>query len=99
MRRWRATPVTFDTALDFVESWPFRIGAVVLLVAGVAWIQVHDDSVDRQATDVCVSLYRTARTAAESTGIDTSRTLVRKPHNTAVVSEPCVRLRLTGRLD
>lgn len=43
-------------------------------------------------------LYRNARTAAESTAIDTSRTAVRPPDNTVVMSERCGQLRITDRL-
>ena len=53
---------------------------------------------DGRVARVGNGLYRNARTAAESTRIDTSRTAVRAPDNTVVMSERCGQLQITDRL-
>lgn len=90
--------MNLDRLLDAVESRPVRIVALALIVAVATWAVQRHYSVDARVARVCSSLYRAAHTVAESTAVDTSRTAVRAPDNTVVVSEPCGELRLAGRL-
>jgi len=95
----RSTPrATFDSFLDFLESRPFPLVATVLFTAVTAWLLHRYYSVDGRVARVCNGLYRNARTAAESTAIDTSRTAVRALDNTVVISERCGQLQITDRL-
>ena len=92
--------MTFDSFLDVLETWRVRIGALVVLIVLAAWLRSRHDSADAQVARVCASLYRNAaHTAADTAAIDTSRTAVRGPDNTIVMSETCGQVRRTQRLE
>ena len=89
-----------DSLLDLLESRRVRIGAVVLLAVLAFFVVRSRDSVEARMNRVCGSLYRLARTAADTVAIDTSRTAVRAPDNMAVIpAETCGDLRRAGRLN
>lgn len=94
-----ATRMAVDSVLDLLEARRGRIAAVVLLVVLAFFFVLRPDSVEVRMSRVCGSLYRLARTPADSAAIDTSRTGVRAPDNTAVIpTETCGDLRRSGRL-
>lgn len=86
--------MTLDSLLDRLESRRVRIGAVVLLVAVSFVLWSRRESLDYRMGRVCASLYRSARTAADSAAIDTARTALRSWRNQVVVpAETCGDLR------
>ena len=92
--------MALDSALDLLESRRVRVGAAVLLAALAFFLVRSRGSVEDRTAEVCGSLYRLARTAADSAAIDSSRTAVRAPDGMAVVPvETCGDLRRAGRLD
>ena len=89
--------MTFDSILDRLESRRFRIGAVVvLIVLAVFWTR-RREALEPRIARVCASLYRHARTAADTIGVDTSRTMLRTWNDQIVIpATTCADLRRTG---
>jgi len=90
--------MSLDSVLDVLESKPVRTVALGLIGAVGLFVLQRYDSADARIARVCNGLYRGARTVAESTAVDTSRTAVRAPDDRVVTSETCGELRLAGRL-
>jgi hypothetical protein len=89
--------MSFDSFLDLLESRRVRIGAVALLVVVALFYASRHDSIEARMGRVCASLYRLARSAADTAAIDTSRTALRTRLDGVVIPEQrCGDLRRAG---
>ena len=91
--------MNFDTFRDRLESKRVRYSALVLCLALLAWWEWRRSSPERQAGEVCSSLYRGAHSTADTAAIDTSRTLVRGRNHVAVLWASCGELRRAEKLE
>ncbi len=89
--------MTFDSVLNLLESRRVRIGAVVLIVAIAFFVVGRRESLEGRMGRVCASLYRLARTAADTAAIDTSRTALRTYRDRVEIpAETCGDVRRAG---